>query len=157
MVVVHGEPLGSYHPTPDREGNPQYSPHDCHLGGSTPHQMQVNLGDLADDELWQLMEDLCQEVTLRELNTPQRLTTDTLGNPVRNSDPDVDNQEVTFPRGGGWEPRGQHFHPLLTYNQVEGGNPEDSLLTPQHLLNPMRMWGGLSTHWPWDCNLVPLV
>ena len=56
MVVVDGEPSGAQHQTLDREGNPQHSPHDCHPGGSTPHQLQANLGDLADDKLWQLME-----------------------------------------------------------------------------------------------------
>ena len=70
MVVVGGEPSGSHHPTPDREGNLQHSPCDCHLGGSTPCQLQASLGDLADDKLWQLMEDLYWEVTLRELNEP---------------------------------------------------------------------------------------
>ena len=53
-------------------GTPQHSPCDCHLGGSTPHQLQVNLGDLADDKLQQLMEDLHQEVALRELNALPR-------------------------------------------------------------------------------------
>ena len=47
----------------------------------------------------------------------------------------MDDQEVTIPRGGGWEPRGQPFPPLLPHNQVEGGNQEDSLLTPSTLLN----------------------
>ena len=68
MVVVHGEPSGAQHPTPDREWNPKHSPHDCQLCGSTLCQLQVNLGDLVDDELWQLMEDLHQEVALRELD-----------------------------------------------------------------------------------------
>ena len=51
MAVMDGEPTGSHHPTPDREGNPQHSPSDYHPGGCTPCQMQANLGDLADDEL----------------------------------------------------------------------------------------------------------
>ena len=105
MVGADGEPSGAPHPNPDREGNPQHSPHDCHLGGSTPCQLQANLGDLAGDELWQLMEDLCQEVTLRELNIPPRDPPPIpWGNPVGNGDPDVDDWEVTFPRGRGWEP-----------------------------------------------------
>ena len=70
MTVVDGEPSGAQSPTPDREGDPQHSPHDCHPGGSTPHQLQAHLGDLVDDELWQLMEDLYREVALRELNAP---------------------------------------------------------------------------------------
>ena len=51
MVVIGGETSGAQHPTPDRDGNPQQSPSDCHLGGSAPHQLQANLGDLVDDEL----------------------------------------------------------------------------------------------------------
>ena len=58
------------------EEEPQLSPSDPNLGGRTPHQLQVNLGN---DELLQLMEDLCQEVALRELNTPQGSTTDPFG------------------------------------------------------------------------------
>ena len=51
MVVVGGEPSGAQHPTPDREENSQQSPSNYHLGGSTPHQLQANLGNLADGEL----------------------------------------------------------------------------------------------------------
>ena len=65
MVVMEGETSGAQQLTPGREGNPKHSPSDCHPGGSTPCQLQVNLVDLADDELWQLL-----EVTLRELNAP---------------------------------------------------------------------------------------
>ena len=36
-----------------------------HPDGRTPHQCQMDLGDT---QLWQLMEDLCQEVAQRELN-----------------------------------------------------------------------------------------
>ena len=64
MAVVNGEPSGMQSSTPDREGEPQLSPCDPYLGGRTLHQLQVNLGDLADDELQQLMEDLCWEVAL---------------------------------------------------------------------------------------------
>ena len=80
MVIVNGEPSGAQHPTPEREGKPQHFPHDYHPGGSTPHQLQANLGDLADDELQQLMEDtLPGGCSQRAESTPQRLTTNTLG------------------------------------------------------------------------------
>ena len=79
MVVMDGEPSGAQHPTPDREGNPQCSLSDHHLGGSTPSQLQANLGDFVDIELQQVMEDLCREVTLRVECTPQRPTTNTFG------------------------------------------------------------------------------
>ena len=35
----------------------------------------------------------------------------------------------TFQEGEDGNPEDNHFHPLLPHNQVEGGNPEDSLLT----------------------------
>ena len=39
-------------------------------------------------------------------HAPQGPTTDSLVKSSGNGDPNVDDQEVTFPRGGGWEPRG---------------------------------------------------
>ena len=97
---------------PNREEGPQPSPSDPHLGGRTLCQFQANLGDLGKAELRQLMEDLCQEVALRELNVPPRNPPLTpWGNPVGNRDPNVDDQEVTFLRWGRWEPRGQPLWP----------------------------------------------
>ena len=56
------------------------------------------------------MEDLCWEVTLSKLHVPPRdPLPPPLGNPVGNWDPNVDDQEVTFLRGGGWKPRGQQL------------------------------------------------
>ena len=67
MVVMDGEPSGTQPLAPDSEEEPQLSPSDPHLGGRTQHQLQVNLGDT---KLWQLMEDLCWDIVLREINTP---------------------------------------------------------------------------------------
>ena len=139
MVVVDGELSGAQHPTPDREGNPQHSPHDCHLGGSTQHQLQANLRDHAEEKLWQLMEDLCWEVTLRELNTPPRdppLTP--WGNPVGIGDLDVDDWKVNFLRGGGWEPIGQPLPAPAPTQPGTGWRPREQPPHPQHLLNPRR-------------------
>ena len=55
-------------------------------------------------------------------------------------DPSVDDQKVTFPRGGGRKPTMQPLHPLLPLNEMEGGNPEDNLFDPLPLLNLMKMW-----------------
>ena len=68
LAIRNGEPLGTQHQTPDRERDPPLSPSDCNPGGRPPHHLQANLGDLGDDNLWQLLEDLCQEVALRDLN-----------------------------------------------------------------------------------------
>ena len=56
------------------------------------------------------MEELCREIALCELNAPLRNPPQTpWGNPMGNGNPDVDDQEVTFPRGGGWVPPEQPF------------------------------------------------
>ena len=58
LAIANGEPLGTLCQTLDREGDPQLSPSNCNPGGRTPCHLQVNLGNLGDDELWQLLEDL---------------------------------------------------------------------------------------------------
>ena len=142
MIVVDGEPSGTQPPLLEGEvyfptGNPQPS-------RETLQCLQVNLGDLVDEELCQLMEDLCQEVTLHELDAPLRSPPprpweNTLGS----GSPHQDDQEVTFPRGGGGFPQTQDNHsnhkPL--HNQTEDGFHRDHFLHPQLLPNLMRMWG----------------
>ena len=59
IVVRDGDPSGTQPPTPYRGRNLCHSHNDPHLGGWTPHQLQANLLDLGDADLWQLMEDLC--------------------------------------------------------------------------------------------------
>ena len=44
---------------------------------SSIQHLQVNLGDLADNKLQQLMEELCREITLQELNAPPQKPTQT--------------------------------------------------------------------------------
>ena len=46
-----------------------------------------------------------------------------------------------FQEGEGGFPNSSHFDLLPLHNQMEGGNPEDNLLAPQHLFNPMRICG----------------
>ena len=86
------------------------------------------------------MEDLCWEVTLRELNVPPRSPPPTLWeNPVGNEDPNVDDQEVNFLRVEGGNPQDNYFDPLLPLNQRDCGNPEDNLFDPLSLLSPVKM------------------
>ena len=107
--VKDGELSGTQSLTPDREEVPQQPPSNPHPDGRTQCQFQMDLGDA---QLRQLIEDLCQEVTLRELNVPPRdPPLGHWGTPTGNRDPNVDDQEVTFLRGRGWEPRGQPLHP----------------------------------------------
>ena len=65
----------------------------------------MDLGDLGDAQLWQLMEDLWQEVAHMELNASPR------GPPLGHwktstggGDPDMEDKEVTFQGGGDGDP-----------------------------------------------------
>ena len=102
MAVVGVEPSRTQ-PPPSKGEEELHSPTgNPHLGGGTLQHLQADLGDLADNKLHQLMENLCQEVALHELNTPPRNPPPMpWGNPVGNRDPKTDDQEVTFLRGGG--------------------------------------------------------
>ena len=80
VAVRDGCPSGAHTVTPDREEVPQPSPSNPQLDGRTPHQYQMDLRDLGDAQLRQVMENLCQEVSLRELNeSPQGPTIGSLG------------------------------------------------------------------------------
>ena len=85
-----------------------------HPGGETTHHLQAELGDLADHELHQLLEDLHQEVTLCEAEcTPQKPSINALwGNPSRWAGILMQGDwEVTFPeRGRMGSPRDNHSH-----------------------------------------------
>ena len=95
-----------YHPlmTPTWEGGPHIN----------------YLGDLVNAELWQLMEDLCQEVTLRELNVPPGTHCQSLGEihwemgilmwMIGRS---------PFQEGEGGNPEDNHFDPLLSPNWMK--------------------------------------
>ena len=88
------------------------------------------------------MEDLCQEVTLHELNAPPSSSPPTPHrNSARNGDPDADDQEVTFLRGGGWVPQDNPSNLLLPHSQMEDGLHRDHLLNPRLLLSLVQMWG----------------
>ena len=70
MTVVDGKPARTQTPPLEGEGEPHLPTENPHPGRETLHSLQVDLGVLADQELHQLMEDLCQEVTICELNAP---------------------------------------------------------------------------------------
>ena len=96
------------------------------------------LGDLVDNELQQLLEDLHWDTALRDLNAPPRdpLLTP-LGNLVGNGDPDMDDQEDTFLRGGRWEPQGLPPQPPAPIQPNEDvGCLINTLATGLHLGTP---------------------
>ena len=101
MTTLGGKP--SRTKLPPLEGGCHLPAGNPHSGGEILHHLQVDLGDLADHELHQLMEDFCWEVALHELNAPtQRPPPTPWGNPAESGDPDADDQEVTFLRGVGY-------------------------------------------------------
>ena len=70
MAVVSGEPSRTWPPPSEGEEELHLPTGNPLPPEGMPQHLQVNLGDLADSELCQLMEDLCWEVILHELNAP---------------------------------------------------------------------------------------
>ena len=120
MIAVDGKPSGTQ--TPPLEGEENHNPYP---GGETLHHLQAALGDLADQEIQQLLEDFCWNVALHGLNAPPSSPPPMLWrNPTRNRDPDANDQEVTFLRGGGWVPPGQPFKPSAPTQSNGGWAPQ---------------------------------
>ena len=142
IAIVGGDPPNPQSPPSEGEGE-SYSPTgNPHPGGRTLHHLQAELGDLADKELHQLVEDLCQEITLHELHASSSNPQPTpWGEPSESRNPNGDDQEVTFPRGGGWVPQDNHPHLQPQHDQMEDGFLRDHFLNPQGLLCQIQMWG----------------
>ena len=86
-----------------RGGDPNSPPGNPHQGGGTPQCLQAELGDLADQELHQVMDNLHQEITLCKLHAPLSNPQPTpWGEPSESGNFDRDDTEVTFLRGRGW-------------------------------------------------------
>ena len=89
--------------------------------GGTPHHLQVELGDLANHELHQLMEDLMQEIAQCEIHVPtSNLSPNEWLHPSGSREPKEDDQEVTFPGLGRWSPP-QQPTPSVEPEQLVGG------------------------------------
>ena len=109
IIAVGGDSSKLQSPPSEEEEEP-HSPHDNpHPSGEMPCHLQAELGDLANHELCQLVEDLHQEITLCELNAPPRSIPAPMpwGHPSGSRNAKEGDQEVTFPRGGGWVSPGQ--------------------------------------------------
>ena len=91
-----------------RGGRTPFTHDNPHPSGEMPHHLQAELGDLANHGQHQLVEDFCQKITLHELNAaPSSPAPMPWGHPSGSRNAKEGNQEVTFPRGGGWVPLGQ--------------------------------------------------
>ena len=95
------------------------------------------------------MEDLCQEIAC----IPQQSSTNSLGEPSGSGNFNGDDQQVTFPRGGGWVPQRQ---PAPVPTQPDGGwipqGPPPHPLRPAlanpdvgHLINTLALGLHLGT------------
>ena len=80
-----------------------------------------NLGDLADHELYQLVEDFTQKIVQCEVNVPPSSPPPNIWLcPSGSRDPEEDDWEVTFPGGGRWGPLRQPT-PSTEPEQSAGG------------------------------------
>ena len=100
-----------------------------HPGGGIPYHLQADLANLAKDDLHQLMEDLCWEVTLCELNAPPEALHQFLGNPVWSGIPMQMTRRSPFPEGEGGFPLDNFSDLLPLHKQMVDGLPRDHLLT----------------------------
>ena len=84
MIVVGGDPSEPQSPPSEGEGEPHSPTVNPHPSGETLHCLQAELGNLTNHKLCQLVEDLCKEIALCELNAPpQKSPTSALGTPIR--------------------------------------------------------------------------
>ena len=121
-ITVGGDYPSKLQSLPSGEEDDSTSPAgNPHWGGGNLWHLQAELEDLTDQELWQLIEDLHQEITLCELHAPPSNPQPTpWGKPSGSSNFDEDDQEVTFPRGGGLVPLRQPS-PTPAPAQPDGG------------------------------------
>ena len=119
--AVGGYPSKLQSPPSEEEGELHSPTDNPHPSRETPWHLQAELGNLADCELHQLVEDLCQEIAHCELHAPPRSPPPMpWGHQSGSGNPNKDDQEVTFLRGGRWVPLGQPS-PSPSPAQPDGG------------------------------------
>ena len=140
MAAITGEPSSAQPLLSDGEEEPHFPHGSPHPGGRTLQHLQANLGGLTDNELQQLMEELCREITLWELNAPHHKH---LGEILWEMGILMwMNRRSPFWEGGGF-PRATFWPPAPAQPDrgwEPGGQPPQS---PLHLplLNLGRTWG----------------
>ena len=103
------------------EREPHTPPQQTPPSGGTLHHLQVELGDLANHELHQLVEDLTQEIAQCGINVPPSSPPPNKWVcPLGSREPKEDDWEVTFPGGGRWGPLRQPT-PSAEPEQSAGG------------------------------------
>ena len=141
ITIVGGDPSKLQSPPSEGEGDAHSPTGNPHPGGGTLHCLQAELGDLVDQELHQLMEDLHQEVALCELHAPPAILNQLLGDNLQGA---VILMGMTrrspFQEGEGGFPPDNHLQLLFQHDQMEDGFLKDHLLSTQGLLLQIQMW-----------------
>ena len=146
ITIVGGDHSKQQSLSSEGEGDPHSPTGNPHPGGSTPHHLQAELGDLIDQEPASTCGGSPSEIALCELHSPLSNPQQTpWGEPSGSGNLNGDEPEVTFPRGEGGFPRDNHLQLLFQHDQMEDGFLRDHLLSPQGLLWQIQMWGTLST------------
>ena len=111
------------HPS-NREREPHMPPQQTPPSGGTLHHLQAELGDLANHELHQLMEDFMQEIAQHKIHVPPSNPPPSKWVcPLGSREPKEDDQEVTFLGGGRWGPPMQPTPPAEPERQAGGRVP----------------------------------
>ena len=153
MIAVGGDPSKLLSPPSEGDGESHSPTDNPHPRGETLHHCQAPLGDLAKHKLHQLMEDLCQEIALHELNAPPRSPPPMpWGHPSGAGILMRMTRRSPFWEGEGGFPQNNHPHLLPLHDQVEDGLLRDHLLNLHFLLNLVKMWGTWLILWHWDCT-----
>ena len=142
-IIAVGEDSSKLQSPPSEEEGEPHLPHDNpHPSGEMPCHLQAELGNLTNHELYQLVEDLCQEIALHEVNAlPAALhqcfgdTHQGVGMPKRVT------RRSLFCEGEGGFPQDNHPHLPPLHNQMEDGFLRDHLHCPHFLLNQIQTWG----------------
>ena len=156
IAVMGGDPSKPRSLPSEGEGDSHLPTSNPHTGGGTLHHLQAELGDLADQELHQLLEDLHQEIPLHEVHAPPANVNQLLG---ENHQGVVILMGMTrrspFQEGEGGFPQDNHLQLLFQHDQMEDGFLRDHLLSPQGLLKQIQMWYVKSALQQWGYTWVP--
>ena len=132
FIAVRG-----YSSKPSEEEGEPHPPHDNpHPSGEILCHLQVELGNLADHELHQLVEDLHQEITLCELNAPPRSPPPMpWGTHQGVRKLKMVTRRSPFQEGEGGFPQDNHPHLLPLHDQMQDWFLRNHLNYPHFLLN----------------------